>query len=125
MARFIHSLLPSFLPSFLFFLFEGVRTGQSLRLCILSSLDLLLRSLTRAMNYFNRYAFCYVAIYGFDFVQSSKFVPFFFFFSFFLFHFFFHFFYCSGFLIYYFEDIKSNFFFISFNFLFRLLHHLI
>mmetsp|Transcript_13092 Transcript_13092/g.12687 ORF Transcript_13092/g.12687 Transcript_13092/m.12687 type:complete len:707 (+) Transcript_13092:119-2239(+) len=49
----------------------GISTGSSLRIYILSTLDFVLKSLDRVMGYFNRYAFCYVAIYGLDFLQAS------------------------------------------------------
>lgn len=39
---------------------------------ILSCLDALLLVLEEAIKYFNRYAFCYVAIYGDNFLEASK-----------------------------------------------------
>ena len=50
----------------------GLRAGHSLQLCFLSSLDLLLSTLERGISYFNRYAFCYIAIYGHDFMSASR-----------------------------------------------------
>jgi hypothetical protein len=42
----------------------------------LSLLDSLLRMFEKAVKYFNRYAYCYVAIYGDDFITASKYVLF-------------------------------------------------
>ena len=54
------------------YFFEGLRAGSSLQMCILLSLDFLATQLERAMSYFNRYAFCFVALYGTDFITSSR-----------------------------------------------------
>lgn len=40
--------------------------------CLLWVLDFLLKQLERIMLYLNRYAYCYVAAYGFDFLTSGK-----------------------------------------------------
>lgn len=39
---------------------------------LLSCLDTALKMLEKAVKYFNRYAYCYVAIYGDSFVDASK-----------------------------------------------------
>ena len=59
---------------YLLYLNEGIRAGSSLQLCTLMSLDFLATQLERAMSYFNRYAFCFVALYGTDFITSSRWV---------------------------------------------------
>ena len=40
--------------------------------CLLSLFSFILSVLDRIMTYFNRYAFCYVGIFGYDFLKSSK-----------------------------------------------------
>ena len=47
-------------------------TGRALRVCALACVETLLRWLESAVVFFNRYAFCYVAIYGLDFVGASR-----------------------------------------------------
>jgi hypothetical protein len=46
--------------------------GRAGRACALACVETVLRWLEAAVEFFNRYAFCYVAIYGLDFVGASR-----------------------------------------------------
>ena len=50
----------------------GGTAVRALRACASKCLDAALRWLEAAVAFFNRYAFCYVALYGMDFVSASR-----------------------------------------------------
>jgi len=50
----------------------GGAAVRTLRACVSACLDAALRWLEAAVAFFNRYAFCYVALYGVDFVSASR-----------------------------------------------------
>lgn len=47
-------------------------TGRSVRVFMLQCLERAVAMLERVVRYFNKYAFCYVAMYGYSFLDSSK-----------------------------------------------------
>jgi hypothetical protein len=54
---------------------SGTRDGSTttkVQLYLLTVFEFVLRLLDRAVVYFNRYAFCFVAIYGVDFITASR-----------------------------------------------------
>lgn len=48
------------------------QAAAMIQLCVFCVLECLLKYLERALEYFNRYAFCYVAAYGLSFLESGK-----------------------------------------------------
>jgi hypothetical protein len=50
------------------------RNRSALTVCLLMVLDTLLSWIEQAMQYFNKYAYCYVAAYGTDFLASGRLV---------------------------------------------------